>query len=136
MFFDNVMDQLLVLFEEKCQYPVGDSGNGVLPAADAPHQGRDTPVYIGIDMKRRGGLTPMKASHSLSVNACFPVTAGSGGIASALSGWGGISERMDSIEPLEATMSSIACSSMPPGNIFFLSDLFISCSVLDSVWFV
>lgn len=58
MFFDNVMDQLLVLFEEKCQYPVGDSGNGDLPAADAPHQGRDTPVYIGIDMKRRGGLTP------------------------------------------------------------------------------
>ena len=27
-------------------------------AADTPHQGRDTPVYIGIDMKRRGGLTP------------------------------------------------------------------------------
>lgn len=52
------MDQLLVLFEEKCQYPVGDSGDGDFPATDGPHQRRDTPVYVSIDMERRGGLTP------------------------------------------------------------------------------
>ena len=39
MFFDNVMDHLLILLEEECQYPVGDPGNGDFPAADAPYQG-------------------------------------------------------------------------------------------------
>lgn len=39
MFLNNGMDQLLVLLEEKLQYPVGDSRNGDFPVTDASYQG-------------------------------------------------------------------------------------------------
>ena len=86
------MDQLLVLFEEKVPVIRLVTPATVTFLLPIPHTKEEiTPVYIGIDMKRRGGLTPgyiqkicNEASHSLSVTPGFPVTAGSGGIASAL----------------------------------------------------